>query len=118
MLTGPLAGKRKQKITITRRQGPDDDSTTLRILPPQSSSDDGIDSILIPLLSDDTIMPGGPVITEPQFAAYIDDLTQIRTGDIVRRVGTTQPDLYVIGVFVGDISQRIDLSESPGGLPH
>ena len=118
MLQGPLALKRIRKISIHRRDSPDDDAETNRILPPADSEDTSIESIFIPVLNDDTVLPGGPVLTEPAFVAYIDDRTKIRTGDIVRRAVNEdedeEPDLYVTGHFVGEISQRLDLNQKAG----
>ena len=113
MLQGPLAMKRLKKIKITRRDSPDDDADSSYILGSDSNT---VDAVVIPLISDDVLLPGGPVIEDAQFVAYIDknqetdEHTEIRSGD--RVIISGEKDLWVIGAFKGEVSQRIDLSES------
>ena len=105
MLQGPLAVKRKQIISIVRLGSADDDAVEETVL-------ENIECALIPVLSEDRLIPGGLTITQPEYVAYIDDLTEVRTGDIVRRQG--RRDLYVSGSFDGEDSQRLDLIQGQG----
>ena len=134
MLTGPLAAKRRKYISIWHREGPDDDAETIRVLPPEQipssvdpeilieNPDERIAAMFIPVISDDTLMPGGPVLSDAQYVAYIDNIeAMIMTGAIVKvwksndlEKDTRQElsDLYVAGEFKGDVSRRLDLSQS------
>lgn len=104
-LQGPLAAKRKKVISIIRLKSADDDAIEEVIL-------DSIDAAIIPVLTEDRLIPGGLTITQPEYVAYIDDMTEIRTGDIIRMQG--RKDLYVTGSFEGEESQRLDLMQGQG----